>query len=188
MTEALEGERIALVRLGPADAPRVAAFHARNRAHLARWSPPAARELEEVEPCRQRLAEAERDAEAGTALRLHLVRRDEPEGQIVGHASLSQIFRGPFCNAYLGYSLDEAWQGRGVMTEALRLLIAHAFGELALHRLQANYMPENVRSGRVLARLGFSPEGIAKDYLFIDGAWRDHVLTALVNPGHPGPA
>ena len=46
----------------------------------------------------------------------------------------------------------------------------------------ANYIPENERSGRLLARLGFTREGLAKDYLFIDGAWRDHVLTALANP------
>jgi len=60
--------------------------------------------------------------------------------------------------------------------------IAHAFDVLRLHRIQANYVPDNVRSGRLLQRLGFRKEGFAADYLFINGAWRDHVLTALLNP------
>ena len=59
---------------------------------------------------------------------------------------------------------------------------AFAFAELRLHRIMANYRPENTRSAQVLERLGFRREGIAHDYLFIDGAWRDHVLTALVHP------
>ena len=183
----LRGERIALVRLRPADAARLAEFHARNRAHLAPWSPPQAKELESEEGCRARLLKSNAEAEAGTALRLHLVSLEEPAGEILGHASLSQIFRGPFLNAYLGYAIGREWEGRGLMTEALRLLVAHAFGPLELHRLQANHVPENARSARVLKRLGFRKEGLAKDYLFIGGAWRDHVMTALLNPDHPGP-
>ena len=70
------------------------------------------------------------------------------------------------------------------MSEALRAATAWIFGELRLHRIMANYRPENARSGRVLERLGFVREGFAKDYLFIDGAWTDHVLTALTTP-HP---
>lgn len=69
-----------------------------------------------------------------------------------------------------------------MMSEALQAVIAYAFGDLALHRLQANYQPANVRSARLLQKLGFEIEGQAKDYLFLDGAWRDHVLTSLRNP------
>ena len=67
------------------------------------------------------------------------------------------------------------------MSEALRATNAFVFDVIRLHRIMANYRPENVRSGRLLERLGFVREGIAKDYLFIDGAWRDHVLTSLTN-------
>jgi len=69
------------------------------------------------------------------------------------------------------------------MAEALRAANGFAFRALRLHRIMANYRPENERSGRLLERLGFVREGLARDYLFIDGAWRDHVLTALVHPG-----
>ena len=71
------------------------------------------------------------------------------------------------------------------MGEALGALIEYAFTELELHRLMANYRPENERSAAVLARLGFEREGFARDYLYIDGAWRDHVLTALVRRPRP---
>jgi ribosomal-protein-alanine N-acetyltransferase len=73
----------------------------------------------------------------------------------------------------------------GLMAEALRATNAFVFRELRLHRIMANYRPENERSARLLARLGFAREGLARDYLFIDGEWRDHVLTALVNPALP---
>ena len=88
----------------------------------------------------------------------------------------------------LGYGLAERAQGKGVMTEALRTVCAWAFDELRLHRLSANYMPSNERSGAVLRRLDFAVVGYARDYLFINGAWRDHVLTQLVDPRNRSPA
>lgn len=79
---------------------------------------------------------------------------------------------------YLGYSVDHSSQGRGVMYEALDTLIPVVFSQFGLHRIMANYMPRNERSGRLLQRLGFEKEGYAKDYLQIAGRWEDHVLTA----------
>lgn len=101
-------------------------------------------------------------------------------GPIVGIINVSQIVRGAFQAAVIGYSLDGCAEGRGLMTEALEAVIDYAFDGLELHRLMANYRPENTRSAAVLERLGFIKEGYAKEYLFIDGAWRDHVLTSLV--------
>jgi ribosomal-protein-alanine N-acetyltransferase len=68
------------------------------------------------------------------------------------------------------------------MREALGAAIDHAFGVLQLHRIEANYRPENERSGALLARLGFERIGYAPRYLFIDGEWRDHVQTQRLNP------
>lgn len=101
--------------------------------------------------------------------------------------SLSAVERGPFHSARLGYQIDGTGEGRGLMHEALQAVIAHAFDELRLHRLEANHLPENERSARLLARLGFARIGLAPNYLFIDGAWRDHVLNQLVSP-HFDPA
>jgi ribosomal-protein-alanine N-acetyltransferase len=68
------------------------------------------------------------------------------------------------------------------MTEALRAACAYAFSGMGLHRLQANHLPENLKSAAVLRRLGFAVEGYARDFLLINGRWRDHILTALVAP------
>lgn len=183
----LRGERVLLRLLGPDDAGRVAAFHERNRAHLAPWSPPSPEGFESVAYWRTRLESDAAAAAAGSLLRLRVLDPADPGGDVLGHVSLSQIFRGPFQNAYLGYALDEKRQGQGLMTEALRLLIAHAFGPMSLHRIQANHLVENARSARVLERLGFHVDGVAEDYLFINGAWRTHVMTSILNREHPGP-
>jgi RimJ/RimL family protein N-acetyltransferase len=105
-----------------------------------------------------------------------LVLRD---GELAGVYNLSEIVRGSFHNAYLGYYAMERYAGTGAMREAMPLVFAHAFDELGLHRLQANVQPENVRSRKLLETTGWREEGLAERYLFIDGDWRDHVMYAI---------
>jgi ribosomal-protein-alanine N-acetyltransferase len=107
-------------------------------------------------------------------------RRGAPE--VIGAANLTQIVRGAFQSTNLGYCLDAQAVGQGVMTEALRAVVAHAFGPMRLHRIAAGHAPENERSAAVLRRLGFVIEGYSRDYLFVGGRWRDHVLTSITNP------
>ena len=99
--------------------------------------------------------------------------------QIIGMCNLTQIFRGLFQACYLGYKIDHAYEGKGLMFEALRETIRFAFEDLRLHRIMANYMPINMRSAKLLNRLGFVIEGFAKNYLLINNKWEDHVLTAV---------
>ena len=99
--------------------------------------------------------------------------------QLVGVYNLSQIARGGFQNAYLGYYAFTPLAGTGLMRAAMPLVFAHAFDELELHRLQANVQPDNVRSRKLLESTGWREEGFAPKYLFIDGDWRDHVLYAI---------
>jgi ribosomal-protein-alanine N-acetyltransferase len=101
--------------------------------------------------------------------------------RVVGTANLTQIVRGPFQGCQLGYSLGESDQGQGLMTEALQAIARYAFEELKLHRIQAAYMPDNTRSAAVLKKAGFEIEGRARDYVRIDGQWREHVLVGRVN-------
>jgi len=70
------------------------------------------------------------------------------------------------------------------MHEVLIATIDYMFQSQSLHRIMANYMPHNHRSEKLLKRLGFTKEGIAKSYLKINGSWQDHVLTSLVNADH----
>jgi ribosomal-protein-alanine N-acetyltransferase len=103
---------------------------------------------------------------------------------IIGTCNYTNIVRGPFQACHLGYQIARQWEGQGLMAEALRATNAFAFDTLRLHRIMANYRPENVRSAQLLERLGFAREGVAKDYLFINGAWCDHVLTSLTHPAY----
>jgi ribosomal-protein-alanine N-acetyltransferase len=151
--------------------------------HLERWSPPAAPAFFTEAYWRERLVVAVEEFHAGRVVRF--VFHDENTGEsadIVGTCSYTSIVRGPFHACNLGYQLARTHEGRGLMAEALEATNAFAFRTLRLHRIMASHRPENARSERVLGRLGFAREGLAKDYLFIDGAWRDHVLHSLVNP------
>jgi ribosomal-protein-alanine N-acetyltransferase len=102
------------------------------------------------------------------------------DGAIVGSINLSQVFRGGFQNAYLGYYIGQRYAGRGYMTEALRLMLRYAFSQLKLHRVEANIQPGNVASIALVRRAGFVREGYSRRYLKIGGRWRDHERWALI--------
>jgi ribosomal-protein-alanine N-acetyltransferase len=182
----LSTQRLVLLPSGEGLADRVAAFYQRNAAHLAPWDPPAPEGFATEAFQRERLQRAQADAQAGTALRWWLEPRDAPS-LLVGSIGLSQIARGAFQNAMLGYAIDGACQGQGLMREALQAVIDHAFSPAVnLHRIQANVRPENTRSTALLQRLGFDDEGLARQYLYIDGAWHDHRMYALRHSGFVG--
>lgn len=177
----LATERLLLRQAAEADVPALVDFFERNRDHLVHWEPPRPPDFYTEEFWRRQVALHRRVGENGTGLMLFLFQKGEPE-RIIGQISLTGVVRGPAQMAYLGYALDAQAEGRGYMTEALRATIEHAFQDLNLHRLMANFQPTNMRSNRVLRRLGFTVEGYARDYLYVDGGWRDHVLTSLTNP------
>jgi ribosomal-protein-alanine N-acetyltransferase len=101
-------------------------------------------------------------------------------GAIIGAVNLSQIFRGGFQNAYLGYYVGERYAGLGYMSEAIRLVLHYAFNDLKLHRLEANIQPVNVASIALVRRAGFVLEGFSRRYLKISGRWRDHERWAML--------
>jgi len=94
--------------------------------------------------------------------------------RIVGVINLNSIVRGSFLSASLGYYVGAPYHGQGYMQEGLEALSQYAFKTLGLHRLEANIQPENKRSQALVAKCGFVKEGYSKDFLYIDGAWRDH--------------
>jgi [ribosomal protein S5]-alanine N-acetyltransferase len=120
------------------------------------------------------------DERMNRAVRFFLFDRGTDE--VIGTANFTQIRRGVSYSCTLGYGLAEDFQGNGLMREALQPAIEHIFDVRRLHRIEANYMPHNTRSGRLLRRLGFVVDGYARDYMLIDGKWEDHVLTSLTNP------
>ena len=108
-----------------------------------------------------------------------LVRRHEDDA-LVGVYTVSQIARGFFQNAYLGYYGSATHAGQGYMAEGLELVLAEAFGPLGLHRVEANIQPGNERSKRLAQRAGFTYEGFSPRYLKIGGRWRDHERFAIL--------
>jgi ribosomal-protein-alanine N-acetyltransferase len=106
----------------------------------------------------------------------------ENTGEIVGSFNISNIVRGYFHSAYLGYEVFVPHQGKGYMRTGLELLLDHAFSKLNLHRLEANVQPGNTRSIQLLERAGFVKEGYSRDYLNIGNkGWRDHERWAIIN-------
>jgi ribosomal-protein-alanine N-acetyltransferase len=102
------------------------------------------------------------------------------DGAILGSISLSQIFHGGFQSAYLGYQIGAEFARQGYMTEAIRLMLRHAFADLKLHRLEANIQPGNAASIALVKRAGFVKEGYSRKYLKICGRWRDHERWAIL--------
>ena len=156
------------------------AFVERNREHQKPWNPPEPEGLYTLAHWQAVVAKCASAFDATTAVRFWMAASGQPN-RVIGSIGYSQISCGPFWSCVLGYQIDHECEGQGLMSEALRATNRYMFAQQRLHRIAANYRPENIRSGRLLAKLGFRIEGFAKDYLFIDGAWRDHVLTSIAN-------
>lgn len=177
----LRTDRLVLRMGEECDIPAILHYVLANQARLAPLEPERPLDFYTPGYWQDYLARARTEFSQETALRL-LIQPCQSE-EVIGLINFSQIFRGPFQACYLGYSLDARWEGQGVMFEALQCALDFVFAQLGLHRVMANYVIENKRSGRLLERLGFRIEGQAPQYLLIGGEWRDHVLTALTRPG-----
>lgn len=178
---ALMTERLTLSITPPSQAHLMADYMQRVRQAHAPFSPPAPEGFYTVEYWLKRCAlnheELDQDRSARYSLRLN----QALEGPIIGQCNLSNIVRGAFQACHLGYNIDPAYEGKGLMSEAVEAIVALAFDKLNLHRVMANYLPDNDRSRRLLERQGFIVEGLAPQYLMIGGQWQDHVLSAKTN-------
>lgn len=105
---------------------------------------------------------------------------DRETDRLVGNIALSQIFRGQLQSCNIGYYLDKDFNGRGYMSEAVRLAVGFAFNELKLHRIEAGVAPHNLGSMRVLEKAGFQKEGIARKNVLLNGEWHDHQILAML--------
>ena len=99
---------------------------------------------------------------------------------MIGNVALSEILRGSLQSCYIGYYLDQQQNGKGYMTEAVKLAVDFAFKVLELHRIEAGVMPYNIRSIKVLEKAGFHKEGIAVKNVKINGKWEDHQVLAII--------
>lgn len=162
-----------------ADAPELAALHRENREFLAPWQPLRPDSYATEAGQRAAVAAALAQRVSGSAVPFVVL---DGSGAIVGGVTLASVIRGAFQSCSVGYWLAEHAQGRGLATAALRDAVDVAFGDLRLHRVQAETLPHNRRSRQVLQRVGFEEYGRARSYLQIAGAWQDNVLFQLLTP------
>ena len=123
------------------------------------------------------LRRTQRDDHAGFAVCL----RGSDADEIVGVINLNHAIRGTFLSASLAYYAAQAHAGRRYMREGLMQVTRHAFRQLGLHRIEANIQPANLRSIRLVRSCGFEREGLSRQFLFINGAWRDHERWAIID-------
>jgi [ribosomal protein S5]-alanine N-acetyltransferase len=177
----LSTTRLVVRMAGPEDAGAIVRYFSENRSHLASSRPRMEPEFFTEDFWRAQAHAARAEFRTDRSARFFVWEQADPE-RVIGNANFTQFVRGAAHYCVLGYGIAADREGRGMMQEALQAGIDYVFGTLNLHRIMANFIPSNQRSGALLRRLGFKVEGYARDYLFLDGAWRDHVLTARSNP------
>lgn len=171
-----------LLRIGiQEDIPEILKYYNENKAYLTPFSPSWVENFFTEEYWQYNLENSFLEFIHDQSLKLFIFFKKNSK-EIIGTINFNNFVRGSAHFCYVGYSLAENMQGKGYMTEGLKAATDYVFQELNFHRVMANYMPHNQRSGNVLKRLGFVVEGYARDYLMINGQWRDHILTSLTNP------
>ena len=174
----LRGRRLTLRTLSEHDYNSWLGVRARNHDWLLKWEPRSASAgylPEDLRSFANRCAMRERERHLGSGFGFGIFLEDI----FVGEITISGVMRGPLQSAYVGYWIDERVAGRGLMPEALVVVLDYCFETLRLHRVEVNIIPRNTASRRVVEKLGIRCEGVAERYLEIDGAWEDHARYAI---------
>ena len=177
----LQGQAVRLRAPRWRDYPAWSNLRQVSRDFLQPWEPVWPEDDLERAAYRRRLATYAREMDAGSAYPFFIFRTCDDA--LVGGVTISNIRRGVAQMCTIGYWMGQPYAGQGHMTAALKPLVAFAFGELGLHRVEAACLPENEASHRLLIKSGFREEGMACAYLKINGRWRDHLLFGMVRPG-----
>jgi ribosomal-protein-alanine N-acetyltransferase len=165
-------EQVELRPVQPSDAETLARLFSQQRDFLAPYDPERPEAFYTVAGQRAELEQSAIQRQADLRHRFLILLA----GEAVGALSISNLVRGPFQSANLGYWVAQQVNGRGVGTRAVGEACRWAFGEGGLHRLEAGTLTDNVASQKVLERNGFKRIGLAPRYLHIAGEWRDHLL------------
>ena len=159
-----------------------AALREESREHLIAWEEDWAPHHLTISAFKRRLASAAQDARRGGGLSLFIFRRDDRA--LVGGVTLTNIRYGASRSGILGYWIGAPFARQGYGSAAVKAVVDHAVDAINLHRIVAACQPGNAASQNLLERCGFKQEGLARDYLKINGAWRDHLIYSLIAPDH----
>lgn len=173
----LEAQRLYLRPPRPQDWASWADLRAESRAFLTPWEPSWPADALSRRSFMQRLRSQVSDWREDRGYTLLMFARDDT---LLGGISLTHVRRGVAQTASLGYWIGEPFARQGFMKEAVFAILQFAFGSIGLHRVEAACLPSNEASRRLLETAGFRQEGFARAYLRIAGAWRDHLLFAIL--------
>lgn len=176
---AIEGGEVLLRMPQMADFTEWAHLREQSRAFLTPWEPTWPIDDLTRGAFRRRLRRYAEDVRTDQAYAFFVFRQSDQA--LVGGLTLANVRRGVAQAGSLGYWMGAPFARKGYMTHAVGALIPFAFGPLRLHRLEAACIPTNVASTRLLEKIGFVREGLARQYLCINGMWQDHLLYALVS-------
>ncbi|WP_312472059.1 GNAT family protein [Neobacillus sp.] len=175
----IKGENIYIRSFSKDDAAALLRLQTENRRFFEKFSMERNEDFYSIETQLNRIKIYEEDRRNDQAYTFGIFIND---GTLIGTINLFQVLRGSLQGAFIGYFLDEKHNGKGFTTKAVKLLVAYAFDELNLHRIEAGVMPHNIGSIRVLEKSGFHKEGIAVKNVKINGKWEDHQVLAIINP------
>ncbi|HWI55288.1 MAG TPA: GNAT family N-acetyltransferase [Desulfobacteria bacterium] len=178
----LTTNRLTLKELDESDAGKVLEYFQRNADFLRKWEPIRDAEFYTLDFQAQQLRSERQKVAEGKMFKVWMFAKEDTACErVLGSIALNEIVRGCFHSCFLGYRLDGSEVNKGLMTEGVQQVIDFAFNSLRLHRIEANIIPHNKASLRVVNKLGFYHEGLAKKYLFINGRWEDHIHMVLRN-------
>ena len=155
-----------------------------SKAFLSPWEPIWAADHLSRASFTNRVYWSQRAVKNGNALPLFVFHKEA--GQLVGAITLDNIRRGPSQMGTIGYWVGQQYARQGFMSEAIIAMVAHAFTDLDLSRVESACLPDNLASRGVLEKAGFKYEGVAQSYIQINGRWRNHVLYAALRGDRRG--
>ena len=167
----LEGRNIKIRNFTPDDAEELTEYYIRNEEHLRNFEPTRDNSFYTYETQKEILLESYKQLMTGVGSDLGIYK----DNNLIGKIKISNIVYGVFKSGIVGYSIDKDYEGKGYMKEAVKLVLEYAKNYLDLHRLEASILTDNLRSKGVLLSCGFEEVGLNKNYLYINGAWRDHI-------------
>ena len=179
----LRGKRIYLRVPQLSDWAEWARLRAASRDFLIPWEPTWLEDELTKSAFRRRLRRYTRDSRDGVGYAFFIF--SKADDTLLGGITLSNVRRGVTQSCSVGYWMGEKYAGRGMMQDAVKTSFSFVFDELGLNRLEAACLPNNEASTTVLLKTGFLKEGYARQYLRINGKWRDHLLFAILKTDRP---
>lgn len=174
MQRRLQSHDLILHPASPSLADQVLDYYRKNADFLADFEPLRPDDFYTQEYHRRELAQKELAAAQRTCFQYYIYLKGFPD-EVIGAIALNNIIWGCFESCFLSYKLDRTHEGWGLMTQAVRTVTHTALEKFGLHRIEANVMPKNKASLRVLQKCEYLEEGLSKSYLKINGKWEDHI-------------